>query len=61
MLVTMATNELGDYPGFRAQVSQMAKGSARGMNEDTSLIVLCIHHYHMLNTDHGRKYFKLVL
>lgn len=34
MLVTMVTNEIGDFPGFRAQVSQVSVGSIRGMNED---------------------------
>ncbi|XP_055003963.1 ST14 transmembrane serine protease matriptase a [Boleophthalmus pectinirostris] len=27
MLVTMATNDIGNYPGFRAQVSQVKRGS----------------------------------
>lgn len=34
MLVTLVTNEVGDFPGFRAQVSQVPMDRARGMNED---------------------------
>ncbi|KAF4072119.1 hypothetical protein AMELA_G00270730 [Ameiurus melas] len=32
MLVTMVTNDNGDYPGFRAQVSQVAGGSTRAVS-----------------------------
>ncbi|MCJ8733437.1 hypothetical protein PDJAM_G00223470 [Pangasius djambal] len=32
MLVILVTNELGDYPGFRAQVSQVAGGSTRAVS-----------------------------
>lgn len=69
MLVTLVTNEVGDYPGFRAQVSQVTEASARGMNEDCEGAIsslVCTFHlpcyayfimHTLLNAVMGRKYF----